>query len=86
MNKSIEEKRALVNSLALKLGYNTDNTEFSKTENDFIWGLIDCGYRNDKILDGECSLQETIDFDLKKWEKEIDIDIETLETIIKRQK
>jgi hypothetical protein len=72
----------LVDQLAVKIGYHTDIALNNNDEN-FVWGLIDFGYREDNITQGKCSLQASIDFDIDIWEKQIGQDIIRLQNILK---
>ena len=78
---SMEDKRALVDKLAVKIGYHSSDLDLSPEDENFVWGLIDFGYRNDLIIEGRCSLKETMEFDSEVWEKQMDEDIEKLKNL-----
>jgi len=79
--KSLQEKRALVDSLAVKIGYHT-NIALNDDQIEFVWGLIDFGYKEDNIIQGKCSLQASVDFDIEAWENQINNDIKILNGIL----
>lgn len=80
--KSIQEKLILVDKLAVKIGYHTD-IDLNTDDEVFVWSLIDFGYKEDLIIQGKCSLQASIDFNIDIWEKQLDQDIIKLQTILK---
>ena len=79
--QSLEEKRAFIDSLAVKIGYHTD-IELNDDQTNLVWGLIDFGYREDLVIIGKCSLRASFDFDINVWEKKIDSDMAELSSIL----
>ena len=95
---SIEEKRGAVNQLAYLVGYNEviENKALKIVDGEYIeeipgkyydaydlaHGIMDVGYLGDKIIEGRCSLQASIDFSMDDFEEEIDKDICTLRDIL----
>jgi hypothetical protein len=83
--KSIQEKRSLVDQLAVKIGYHS-NIALNDNDINFVWSLIDFGYPEDNIIQDKCSLQASLDFNIDTWEKQIDNDIIRLQNILKGYK
>jgi len=94
VDKSMDEKLQTLYELSLNLAYAEDpyachkccrvidtDEKYGKEISDIIWGMVDGLYPNwiMKRIEGRCSLQALIDFDLSEVEKQIDDRIELLE-------
>ncbi len=70
---SLEQKINEVMSLAVHLGYDLE------LQDNIIWNLIDFGYDHEfNIINGKCSLQASLDFNMEVWEQTVDDNLNTL--------
>jgi len=84
MNQSISKKLQLLFEISIDLAYHENGIDvfdtdelYGKEISDVIWGMVDGlfpRYVMDRI-NGYCSLQELINFDLAEIEKRIDNNI-----------
>ena len=84
MNQSISEKLQSLFEISIDLAYHPNGIDVFDTDklygekiSDIIWGMVD-GLYPCYILDrinGRCSIQESINFDLSEIEKRIDNNI-----------
>jgi len=87
MNQSISEKLQSLFEISMDLAYHPNGIDvfdtdklYGKEISDIIWNMID-GLFPKHIMDrinGRCSIQELINFDLSEVEKQIDNNIMTL--------
>jgi len=98
MEKSIDDKLQLLYESSVNLAYaenpydenecsqviDTDE-KYGKEISDIIWSMVDGLYSNwiMKRIEGRCSLQASMNFDLSEVEKEIDDRIRILKGLIK---
>ena len=89
MEKSINEKLQKLYELSCNLAYvdhckvvDTDKL-YGKAISDIIWSIVDGLYSQwvCNMIEGRCSLQAMIEFDLSTVEKQIDDRIEKLQNI-----
>lgn len=82
---NIYDKRDMVDSLAVYIGYRT-NILLTDEQEKFVWSLIDFGYSEDGILYGKwSSLQSSLHFDSILFEKKLDDDIDKLNSILNQE-
>jgi len=81
--RSMVHLESEVYRLSAKIGYSCLNKiNLSKDDERFVWNLIDFGYGHEtNIMEGRCSLQETINFDICKWEQKMVSDLQRLKSI-----
>lgn len=76
---SMEEKTQLSCHMASKVSYNdffTDTRVLSDEDYDPVFIIVDFGYSHVyKVMEGRCSLQATLDFDIGEAENKIESDI-----------
>ena len=87
-NMPIYEKENISLFLAGNLGYTyhlTQKIKLNEHDENLVWCLIDFGYqREQNIMEGKCSLQASIDFDMSTWEEQINQDIKELIAIYEK--
>lgn len=94
VEKSMDEKLQTLYELSVDLAYEGDpynddrccevvdtDEKYGKEISDIIWGMVDGLYPNwiMKRIEGRCSLQASLDFDMSAVEKQIDDRVELLE-------
>ncbi len=82
---SIKTKMVIAYQLACNLAYDglkvIDTTKlYGKDDSDLIWGFVDGLYQQwfQKCIDGQCSPQASMDFDMEKEDKQLNVYVQTL--------
>ena len=89
MEQGMKTKIMDVLYLGAQVGYTAMEKEikFDTAETDFVWSLIDFGYSHEfNRIEGNCSLNASMNFSMENWEKRVDSDIVYLIDIINGNK
>ncbi len=82
---SVDNKLCIAKGWALRLAYDEDGDRelpLSDAGENHIWGVVDVGYFAERVIDGRCSLQASLDFDMDKFERQLDHDIKHFKNLV----
>ncbi len=82
---SLEDKIVIAMGWALRLAYSDDGVrdiELSEDDVELVWGLVDFGYSEMKVIEGRCSLQASLDFNPEVFEAIVDGNIIYLKNLV----